>query len=425
MAYFRRRSHATGTMSALALAFATSALASVSGWTGACAAQPADHAPAIPATKRVAVAKATNPAGAARSASNEKPAQSSGSGQSIVVLVNDEPITGYEIEQRQHFMALGANIHGRAEQRFKDLIKSESTSNRLKAILKETIDGNKGKTRDQIIALFEERKKQFALSLQKQAVESARQGVLPGLRKNALEELIDERLKLQEAKRLNLVAGDDEVNRIIKGMAERNKVSEQQFADQMRSQGADISTLKARFRATLSWNEVIRRKFGHQVAITESDVDRFVASAASGEDEVDLQVQRITLAVPAKLDQKLMAERLAEADRLRGKFAGCPSTAKLATEVSGATFEDLGTRKPASIPEPTRSFLLSAKDGEMLPPSVGQGGIELWAVCGRQTTKSDDKKRSAAQEELRQREFELLAKRHLKDLRQDAHIEYR
>ena len=30
-----------------------------------------------------------------------------------------------------------------------------------------------------------------------------------------------------------------------------------------------------------------------------------------------------------------------------------------------------------------------------------------------------------AQEELSQREFEIAAKRHLRDLRQDAHIEFR
>jgi peptidyl-prolyl cis-trans isomerase SurA len=46
-------------------------------------------------------------------------------------------------------------------------------------------------------------------------------------------------------------------------------------------------------------------------------------------------------------------------------------------------------------------------------------------VCGRQVVKADEQKRTAAQEELRQKEFELLAKRHLQNLRQDALIEYR
>jgi peptidyl-prolyl cis-trans isomerase SurA len=46
-------------------------------------------------------------------------------------------------------------------------------------------------------------------------------------------------------------------------------------------------------------------------------------------------------------------------------------------------------------------------------------------VCGRKVLKADDQKRELAQGELRQKEFEILAKKHLKDLRQDAAIEYR
>lgn len=354
------------------------------------------------------------------------PSRSGSAGQAIIALINDEPITAYEVEQRQRFMGLSANIGSQVQERFKAILKAPQTTERLKAILAETIEANRGKTKDQIIAIFEEKKKQYALSLQKQAMEGARSAVLPGLKKQAAEELIDERLKLQEAKRLNLVASDDDAERLIKSIAERNKMTIPQFEAHLKGQGVDISTMRGRFKATLSWNEVIRRKFGHQISITERDVERVVASTATGGDDgVELKVQRITLAIPAQLDQKLVAQRLQEADKVRGKFGGCKTAATLTQGISDATFEDLGTQKPSAIPEPTRSLLLNARDGEMLPPSVGQGGVELWLVCGRTVLKADEQKRTQAQEELRQKEFELLAKRHLKDLRQDAHIEYR
>jgi peptidyl-prolyl cis-trans isomerase SurA len=92
---------------------------------------------------------------------------------------------------------------------------------------------------------------------------------------------------------------------------------------------------------------------------------------------------------------------------------------------ASAKFEDLKAIKPTSIPEPTRSMLLSAKEGDVLPPTTSGGGIEIYAVCGRRAIKGDEKAREQAQEELAQREFEIVAKRHLRDLRQDAHIEFR
>ncbi len=88
-------------------------------------------------------------------------------------------------------------------------------------------------------------------------------------------------------------------------------------------------------------------------------------------------------------------------------------------------FDVLSAQKPSSIPEPTRSLLLNARDGEMLPPTVSPGSVELWAVCGRKVVKADDQKREVAENSLRQKEFDILAKKHLKDLRQDAAIEYR
>jgi peptidyl-prolyl cis-trans isomerase SurA len=347
--------------------------------------------------------------------------------QSIVVLVNDEPITGYEISQRQRLMGMGnANIGQRAQDNFKSLIKAKSTNDRLKAILNKTIQENQGKSREEILAIFERRKQDFAKGLQQQAVEQARQSVMPGLRKEALEELIDERLKLQEAKRLNVVVGDDEIDTIMRSIAEKNKMTDSQFAAHLKKMGADANVMRNRFKANMSWQQVVRRRFGHMVSISERDVDRFVEKSPVADGEgVELQVQRITLPIPAKLEQKLLAQRLAEAEGLMRRGGGCGQMSANAASVAGARFENLGPRMPNTIPEPTRSLLLNARDGELLPPTVAAGGVEIWAVCGRKTVAADLQKRESVQAELRQKEFEVLAKKHLKDLRQDAAIEYR
>lgn len=349
-----------------------------------------------------------------------------GGSQSIIVLVNDEPITAYEIEQRQKLMSSGSDIGRRAAEKFNAMIKAESTTVRLKEILAETIKANEGKSREQVLAAFENRKKQFALNMQQQAVESARAAVLPTLRQAAIDELIDDRLKLQEAKRLNVVAEEEEVNKIMRGIADRNKMTEPEFKQHLKKIGADANAMRDRFRVQLSWNELIRRRFGSRITISDREVDRYVAAApGSGDDQVEMQLQRVSLPFAGKLDQKQVTQRLSEAETILHKRGGCQSLAANAAGVAGAKFEDLGVKKAAMIPEPTRSLLLNASDGDILPPSVGETGVELWALCGRKVVKADDQKRSAAQGELRQKEFEILARRQLKDLRQDASIEYR
>ena len=124
--------------------------------------------------------------------------------------------------------------------------------------------------------------------------------------------------------------------------------------------------------------------------------------------------------MPVKMDQAGVAQRMQDAEKIRAKFTDCKTTGAIASGVAGAKFEELGKRRPSAFQEPTRTLLLNAKDGEMLPPSMGEGGVELWVVCGRDVVKAEDQKRTQAEGELKQKEFELLAKRHMKDLRQDA-----
>ncbi len=355
-----------------------------------------------------------------KSASREGSGKNSG-GQAIVALVNDEPITGYEVQQRAAILG-GGNIQQQAQANFKSIIKNPKTTERLKAILNEVVKANEGKSRDEIIAIFERRKKEFGMSLQKQAVESARASALPGVKKQALDELIDERLKAQEAKRMNVTIDDADVDRIVNGIAERNKMTIDQFKQQL---GGSLDPMKGRVRAQLAFNEVIRRRYGAQITVTSRDVDRMVANASGGEDDVELQIQRIRIAMPAKLDQGGVAQRLQEAEAVRQKFDGCKSLPTIARGVAGAKFEDLGKRKAATINEPTRTMLLNASNNEILPPTVGEGGVELWAVCGRSAVTAEVSKRDEVEGQLKQKQFELMAKRHLKDLRQDAHIEYR
>ena len=347
--------------------------------------------------------------------------------QSIVALVNDEPVTAYEIEQRARFLSLSSNIGDKVKENFKRLAQQESTNQQLRAIMQEVIDGNKGKSPDQLRALFEERKKQFSMALERQAIEGARSGLIPQMRKTAQEELIEERLKLQEAKKNGIEVGDEEVRRVFKGLAENNKMTEEQFVQHLKGLGVDASTLRERFRAMIGWREVIRRRFSALVSVTQREIDRAVSASGSeaGEDGVELSVQKLTLSLPTTSDQAQMAKRFAEAEALRRKFGGCKSMAGLAKDAAGSKFEDLKFIKPSSISEPTRSLLLSAKDGDMLPPSAAPGSIDLFAVCGRRTVKADEKQREKVQEDLRAKEFEMLAKRHLRDIRQDAHIEFR
>ena len=358
----------------------------------------------------------------------DKQVQPTTAEQTIAVLVNDEPITAYEIQQRTAFLAMqssggGPDLKTKAEARWKEIIKNPKLNDELQALIRQ----RNVKSQEEAQAV----QKEFVIKLQKNMIDQlqreSRAAMLPKFRKEAQEELIEERLKLQEAKRVGIDISDDEVKRVMKGIAERNKMTEEQFTQQVKGSGVEIATMRDRMKAQFAWREVVRKRGQMLISINDRDVERMLSSSANeaGEDTIELQVQRITLLTPAPMDQTAMARRYAEADALRRKFGGCNSMPGLAKEASEAKYEDLKYIKPSTVPEPTRSMLLSAKDGDMLPPATAASGVEIYAVCARRPIKTDEKTREKAMEELAAKEFEALAKRYLRDLRQDAHIEFR
>lgn len=350
-------------------------------------------------------------------------------GERIIMLVNDEAVTAREVEQRARLLGASANIGPKAQEIFKHLASSEATSQRFRAKAEEIIKQNQGKSREQIMALIEKMKAELGQSLQRQAMEQARSGESPKFRKAAIEEIIEERLKLQEAKKEGVEISDDETNRVIKGFAERNKQTEAQFVAGLKSSGIDVATMRARFKANFAWREVIRRKYGMQVQVNEKEIERAIATQAAGgqtpTDTQELQIQRIVFALPSNLDQGAFARALADADSLRRKFSGCKTMDALVKDQAGAKFQPAQYVKPSTIAEPARSMMLGAKDGEMLPPQPTGDSVELLAVCARRALQIDEKQRLEATQELQSKKFEEFATKRLRELRQDAQIEMR
>jgi peptidyl-prolyl cis-trans isomerase SurA len=355
------------------------------------------------------------------------PATAARGQQGIVVVVNDDAITAYEIEQRARFLAVSANVGQQAKENFQALVKSGSTEARMRALQQEVISSNPGKSREQLIAIFQERQKEFGLSLQKQALDSARAAVLPKLKKDAKEELIDERLKLQEAKKLGIEITDDDVKSLINDLAGRNKLTYDQFSQHLKGMGVDIATMGEKFRAQKAWRDLIGRRYGAQVSVTQRDVDKVLSTAAveAGEDTVELQVQKMSLVLAGKIDQAGLTKRYAEAEALRRRFNGCKGMAELAKSAADTRFEDMKYIKPGSIAEPMRSMLLSAKDDDALPPVTTSAGVEVYAVCGRRELGGNEERRTQVMSQLQSKELDVLSRRHLRNVRQEANIEYK
>ena len=170
----------------------------------------------------------------------------------------------------------------------------------------------------------------------------------------------------------------------------------------------------------------MRRKFRHQVNVGDIDVDR--ALQESGETDASqsaTQVRQIRVALPSGADQRTVAAKIAEAEAARARFTSCASVPDLAKSLGDASVKTLQDAQTTTLPQPARLLVQNAKVGQITPPTLSRSAVEIYAICGKRTATSSVQVREETQRKLMNEEMMIHAERLLRDLRQDAFIEYR
>ena len=99
--------------------------------------------------------------------------------------------------------------------------------------------------------------------------EEMRSKILP----QVVESLIEEQLKLQEARRNKLEVSEEEVAEGFKTVANQNKYSPEEFSGLMKKAGISPETLNDQIKAQLAWNKVIKEILRNNVDVSDSDVN--------------------------------------------------------------------------------------------------------------------------------------------------------
>jgi peptidyl-prolyl cis-trans isomerase SurA len=248
------------------------------------------------------------------------------------------------------------------------------------------------------------------------------------MRKKVIESLISERIQLQQATKNSVIVTDEQVNEVFGRVAKSNKMTEKQLVASFAQLGVDASTMKEQIRARLSWRQVVQRKFRGQVSINASQVDKAISDEepADGQKKsVEFQLQRVRLALPNTPNQRTIANRLVEAERLRNRIRSCNNLKEVTKLVRKASIKSVGRKSADQLVQPTRAILLAAKEGQMTPPVITSSGVESYIVCAKRSVVRNDQQRRQVRSKLLSQEYDILARRHLRDLRQDAFVEYR
>ena len=164
------------------------------------------------------------------------------------------------------------------------------------------------------------------------------------MRDQVLRSLVDEKLQMQEATRVEIQIEETEIEERMELLAKQDNRTLDGIKEFLETKSIEENTLKAQIRAELAWNQFVRRNFGGRIKV--------------GDLEIEEQYEKAVKAV--NQTRYLVSEILLNLDNF--------STEEQVRQLSGEIVKQL--QSGTSFPAVARQFSIA--------PTAGQGGQLGW-----------------------------------------------
>jgi peptidyl-prolyl cis-trans isomerase SurA len=247
-------------------------------------------------------------------------------------------------------------------------------------------------------------------------------------RQDIISELIDDKVKIKEAKKYGVDPTSSDIDQAFAGMSSRMRISPEQLAKSLESQGIRADTLKARIKSDLVWSSLVRGRYKERLQVGEKDVAAAVKAEGGDEQQAqafEYKMQPVVLIVPRGSAAAAVEARHKEAETLRSKVQTCDEANTYFRSMQNAAIRDLVVKTSADIPANLRKVLDDTPIGHLTPPELTKQGVEMVALCARNPTTIDTPKKKEIREKMYTQKYEATSKSYLQEIRKAAMIEYR
>jgi peptidyl-prolyl cis-trans isomerase SurA len=207
---------------------------------------------------------------------------------------------------------------------------------------------------------------------------------LKQFQREALISLVDERLQLQELRRIEktqkteIIADDKEVTEELADMAKGNNMSAKQFTDYLAQRGVSPETLKQQIRANISWQRWIYGRYGSRLRIGDDQIAATQARLAAAAAKPQYQIGEVLIdasrvgGMPQAIDG---AKRLIEQMQQGAPF---PSVARQFSSLpTAANGGDAGWVSPGEMAPEVEAAVEQMRPGQLSQPIPVKDGVYI------------------------------------------------
>ena len=340
----------------------------------------------------------------------------------------------------------------------------------------------------------------------------------------SIKALINERIQLQEASKLEVPDSQEEIQMTLDRIAKGNQTTAEGIIESITSQGVNVDTLLNQIKSELLWNKIVRGRFGSYINISDEEINviyertidsinkvqydiseiflgfedekeekesnelaiklveqlnndisfepvaqQFSQSASSGqggyigwvsEGQLDKEIingiknlssNSISKPIktvngyyiikvngraeeggknPMRNKYNLTSVSFSKEDEesaieFSKKFVSCKRLEALLENYNEKEINIIGDRLLQELPAELHEELLKKNAGNALSPRYSDDNLDIILICDRKDDVGIQVNRDAIEDNIYSQKMGMMSRRHLRDLRRDAVIEYR
>ena len=197
-------------------------------------------------------------------------------------------------------------------------------------------------------------------------------------RAQVLQQLVDERLQLQEAKRYKVRVAKQEIARAIVSIERQNNIPEGGIQRMMQINGISPITLENQLTAELSWSKLVRRRLKPSIQIGEEEIEETLQKFKRNTGKPEHNISEILVPVnsPEKADEaRQAAERLAENLNKGGNFSALAR--QFSASATAARGGNIGWVQPGQLNRDLDAAISGMREGDISAPIRSGGGYYI------------------------------------------------
>jgi peptidyl-prolyl cis-trans isomerase SurA len=216
------------------------------------------------------------------------------------------------------------------------------------------------------------------------------QEVIDRLKTQIANQLVDEKLRLQEAQRRKVVVPDKQIAGAIHDIEQRNNMPEGGLRDKLLTLGVSVRTLIDQIRVQLAWTQVLREQLADKINVSDVEVDEQMRLHEAQMGKPEYRVGEIFIPVddPANIAD---AQRFAETviGELRSGATFSAVAAQFSQTQTALEGGELGWLQPNQLDPQVARLVTEMPVGAISNPVKVPGGFDIVTLQGKRQVGND------------------------------------